>query len=109
MVAMGKSPVVFRAAPIAASMAIDRPRGDRTRSRKARSAAEDGGRGLVCSARNAAAGGRGKKSPSGVAEAGRGEARTHRPDQAMRGEMDAACETACETPPLSFGAQPGGR
>ncbi len=100
MVAMMKSPVVCRAAPIAASMAIDRPRGDRTRSRRdpraprawggsrPAASAEDGGRRLVCPARNDGAAGRGKKSADVVAEDGRGRCGPHPSARSgQRGEM----------------------
>ena len=58
---------MFRAAPIAASMAVEETGNDRRASRRDRNEMEDGGTGLSCSARNGGAAGRGRKFRPAVA------------------------------------------
>ena len=58
---------MFRAAPIAASMAVEETGNDRRASRRDRNEMEDGETGLSCSARNGGAAGRGRKFRPAVA------------------------------------------
>jgi hypothetical protein len=58
---------MFRAAPIAASMAVEETGNDRRASRRDRNEMEDGGTGLPCFARNDGAAGRGRKFRPAVA------------------------------------------
>lgn len=58
---------MFRAAPIAASMAVEETGNDRRASRRDRNEMEDGGTGLSCIARNGGAAVRGRKFRPAVA------------------------------------------
>lgn len=58
---------MFRAAPIAASMAVEETGNDRRASRKGRNEMEDGGTGLSCFARNGGAAAKGRKFRPAVA------------------------------------------